>query len=156
MGQQCSLYMISSRRMQLLRLLKNKGPGARNGNARWGRTMKPQPAHGLPAELKQISQTGDSSTGQTAWTCCINPVRLVYFYLASATPLCSVINTQSTGQDRLKDVINSILTFLHLMHFCSQESEFPIHLPSFLLEKYSSRWHGAAVTFVVCSIVYLL
>lgn len=130
MGQQCSPYMISSRRMQLLRLLTNKGPRACNGRACWGRTMKPVP--GLPAELKQISQTSDSSTGQTAWACCINPVRLGYFYLASATPLCSVINTQSTGQDRLKDVINSILAFLHLMHFCSRENEFPsTSLPSF-------------------------
>lgn len=46
---------------------------------------------GPPAEPKQISQTCDSSREQTTCTCCINPVLLVYFYLVSVTPLCSLL-----------------------------------------------------------------
>lgn len=122
-------YMISSRRMWLLILWRNKEPQAHNGSRHGGRTIKLQPVRGLPAEPKQISQTSDSSTGQTTCTCCVTPVILVYFYLVSVTPLCSIINTQCTGRDRLKDVINSFLAFLYLL--CISWPR-PLH-PFFLL-----------------------
>lgn len=160
MGQQYSPYMISSERMWLLRLLENKEPQAHNGSSHGRRTIKLQPVHGLPAEPKQISQTSDSSTGQTTCTCCINPVLLVYFCLASVTPLCSLINTQCAGQDRLKDVINPILAFFFFYFLCifvaNRVSSSLPHLCFFLLVKCSSLRHGVAVTSAFRSIVCLL
>lgn len=95
--------------------------------------------HGPPAEPKQISQTSDSSREQTTCTCCINPVLLVYFYLVSLTPLCSIINTQCPGETG----------FLHLLYiFVAKRVRSSLPHPSLcLLEKWSSE----AVTSALCS-----
>lgn len=82
----------------------------------------------------------DSSTGQTTRTCCINPVLLVYFYLASVTPLCSVINIQYTRRDRLRDTLHSIL---HFYIFVAKRviSLHPLFLPSGKMF-FTVTWHS--------------
>lgn len=139
--------MIPSRRTWFLRPAKNKESQA-CGIHHGGKTTKLS-MNFLLNPNRFLRQWLITSTAQTTRTCCINPVLLVYFYHASVTFLCSVINIQCTGWYRLRDTINSIF------HFCIFVAKrvislYPIFLPS------GKMFFGVVVRFVLCSIIQVV